>query len=80
MALKIKCNYNKTSNLRFPYVVRTLHLKFNFSNKRDAQRFCKQKTKELKKSIYQFFRCTDACDAPKSASPFCSILQAFKLF
>ena len=48
MALKIKCNYNKTSNLRFPYVVRTLHLKFHFSNKRDAQRFCKQRTKDLK--------------------------------
>lgn len=48
MALKIKCNYNETSNLRFPYVVRTLHLKFHFSNKRDAQRFCKQRTKDLK--------------------------------
>lgn len=25
MALRIKCNYNKTCYLRFPYVVRTLH-------------------------------------------------------
>ena len=48
MALKIKCNYTKTSNIRYPYQVRTHHLKFNFSNKRDAERFCKQRTKDLK--------------------------------
>lgn len=48
MALKIKCNYTKTSNLRYPYQVRTYHLKFNFSNQRDAQKFCKQRTKDLK--------------------------------
>lgn len=48
MALKIKCNYTKTSNLRYPYVVRTYLLKFHFSNKRDAQRFCRQRTKDLK--------------------------------
>jgi len=47
MALRIKCNYNKTCDFRFPYVVRTLHLKFHFLNKRDAQRFCKQRTKDF---------------------------------
>jgi len=49
MALKIKCNYKKTSNLRFPYQVRTQYLKFQFSNKRDAQRFCNKRTRDLKK-------------------------------
>ena len=46
MALKIKCNYKKTSNLRYPYQVRTQFLCFNFSNKRDAQRFCNSRTKD----------------------------------
>lgn len=48
MALKIKCKYSETKDLRFPYVVRTLFLKFHFSNKRDAQRFCRQRTKDLR--------------------------------
>lgn len=48
MALKIKCNYTKTSNIRYPYAVKTQLLRFQFSNKRDAERFCKQRTKNLK--------------------------------
>ena len=48
MALKIKCNYKKTSNLRFPYSVRTQYLRFQFSNKRDAERFCNNRTRQLK--------------------------------
>lgn len=48
MALSVKCNYNKTSNLRFPYQVRTCYLKFQFSNKRDAERFCNKRTKDLR--------------------------------
>lgn len=48
MALNIIVNYVKTSDLRFPYVVDTYHLKFRFSNRRDAEKFCKQRTKDLK--------------------------------
>lgn len=48
MALKIKCNYIKTSNLRYPYAVRTQFLRFQFTNKRDAQRFCNQRTRDYK--------------------------------
>lgn len=48
MALKIKCKYNKTSNLRYPYSVRTPYLRFQFSNKRDAERFCNKRTRDLK--------------------------------
>lgn len=47
MALKIKCNYTKTSNIRYPYSVKTHCWKFQFSNKRDAEKFCKQRTKDL---------------------------------
>lgn len=47
MALSVKCNYNKTSNLRFPYQVRTCYLRFQFSNKRDAERFAKNRTRDL---------------------------------
>lgn len=47
MALKIKVTYCKTSNLRFPYQVRTQSWKFNFSNKRDAARFAKKRTRDL---------------------------------
>lgn len=47
MALKIKVKYTKTSNLRFPYQVKTQIWKFNFSNKRDAERFAKNRTRDL---------------------------------
>ncbi len=47
MALKIKVKYTKTSNLRFPYQVKTQFWKFNFSNKRDAERFAKNRTRDL---------------------------------
>ncbi len=47
MALKIKVTYTKTSNLRFPYQVKTQCWKFNFSNQRDASRFAKKRTRDL---------------------------------
>lgn len=48
MALQIKSIFTKTSNLRHPYCVKTQFLKFQFSNRRDAQRFCRQRTRNLK--------------------------------